>query len=188
MEALVEDLMSLSRIEAVKHDQPEERIDLVALSKEAAGETAHAVQLDLPEGRDDVIILGDRGQMAQVLRNLIDNAVKYGHPEKPVTVTLEASKSGWASLTVRDEGEGIAPDHLPRLTERFYRADASRSRAVGGTGLGLSIVKHIVERHRGRFDISSRQGEGTTASVVTSITMVILVDALFAVVFKDVGI
>jgi len=122
------------------------------------------VQLDLPEERDDVNILGDRGQMAQVLRNLIDNAVKYGHPEKPVTVTLEASKSGWASMTVRDEGEGIAPDHLPRLTERFYRADASRSRAVGGTGLGLSIVKHIVERHRGRFDISSRQGEGTSAS------------------------
>ena len=75
-----------------------------------------------------------------------------------MTVALEATEPAGCSVTVRDEGDGIAPEHLPRLTERFYRADTSRSRAAGGTGLGLSIVKHIVERHRGRFDITSRAG------------------------------
>ena len=98
-----------------------------------------------------------------MLRNLIENAIKYGKP--PVEVTVEATPTGWLALSVRDHGEGIAPEHLPRLTERFYRADAGRSRAAGGTGLGLSIVKHIVERHRGRFDISSFPGQGTTASI-----------------------
>jgi two-component system, OmpR family, phosphate regulon sensor histidine kinase PhoR len=79
---------------------------------------------------------------------------------------LEVSGTGWVNVAVRDQGDGIAPEHLPRLTERFYRADASRSREAGGTGLGLSIVKHVVERHRGRFDISSRPGRGTVASVM----------------------
>jgi two-component system phosphate regulon sensor histidine kinase PhoR len=112
------------------------------------------------------MIAGDRGQMAQVMRNLIDNGLKYGKPGGPVTVSLEATATGWLAISVRDEGEGIAPEHLPRLTERFYRANTSRSRAAGGTGLGLSIVKHIVERHRGRFDITTRLGEGTTASLM----------------------
>lgn len=104
--------------------------------------------------------------MAQVMRNLIDNALKYGKAGGPVQVSLETTDTGWLLIAVTDEGEGIAPEHLPRLTERFYRADASRSRAAGGTGLGLSIVKHIVERHRGRFDIASRPGSGTTASIM----------------------
>jgi two-component system phosphate regulon sensor histidine kinase PhoR len=167
MQSLVEDLMSLSRIEAVKHDRPETVIDLAALVREAAGETQAEVVLDMKVVAPGVSVQGDRGQIAQVLRNLIDNAVKYGDPARPVTVILEATPdTGWASVSVHDEGEGIAPEHLPRLTERFYRADASRSRAVGGTGLGLSIVKHIIERHRGFFDISSRVGEGTTASIM----------------------
>jgi two-component system phosphate regulon sensor histidine kinase PhoR len=89
-----------------------------------------------------------------------------------VRVTLETTPTGWLSITVRDEGDGIAPEHLPRLTERFYRTDTSRSRAAGGTGLGLSIVKHIVERHRGRFDISSRPGSGTTASIMVPLASV----------------
>jgi two-component system phosphate regulon sensor histidine kinase PhoR len=101
-----------------------------------------------------------------VLRNLIDNAIKYGRAGEPVEVTLETTPTGWLLVSVRDHGEGIAPEHLPRLTERFYRADTSRSRAAGGTGLGLAIVKHIVERHRGRFDVTSRQGDGTTASLM----------------------
>jgi two-component system phosphate regulon sensor histidine kinase PhoR len=114
----------------------------------------------------EAVIAGDRGQMAQVLRNLIENARKYGGSEKAVSVTVEATRTGWVYVAIKDEGDGIAAEHLPRLTERFYRADTSRSRAAGGTGLGLSIVKHIVERHRGRFDIASRQGEGTTASMM----------------------
>ncbi len=166
MQGLIEDLMSLSRIEAVKHEAPSEQIDLVAIAKEAIGEALEGVHFTLDTNAEKAFIAGDRGQMAQVVRNLVDNAVKYGKPEGQIKLTIEATDSGWVSLSVRDEGEGIAPEHLPRLTERFYRTDASRSRAAGGTGLGLSIVKHIVERHRGRFDITSRPGSGTTASIM----------------------
>jgi two-component system, OmpR family, phosphate regulon sensor histidine kinase PhoR len=146
MEALIEDLMSLSRIEANKHDAPSGDVDLVAEAREAAGEMPDA-NVIVETNAASAIIAGDRGQMAQVLR-------------------IEVAASGWVSLTVRDQGDGIAPEHLPRLTERFYRVDASRSREAGGTGLGLSIVKHIVERHRGRFDLASKMGEGTTASLM----------------------
>jgi len=166
MQSLVEDLMSLSRIEAVKHEVPADTVDLVALVRETAGEFRDGAEVVINANCESALIAGDRGQMAQVLRNLIDNARKYGKKGAPVTVTVEATDTGWVSISVRDEGEGIAPEHLPRLTERFYRTDTSRSRAAGGTGLGLSIVKHIVERHRGRFDITSRQGVGTTASMM----------------------
>jgi two-component system phosphate regulon sensor histidine kinase PhoR len=166
MQALVEDLMSLSRIEAVKHEVPQDEIDMAVLAREVAGEFREGAAISVSANVEGAIIAGDRGQMAQVIRNLIDNALKYGKPGGPVTVTLEATQTGWLSVAVKDEGEGIAPEHLPRLTERFYRANTSRSRAAGGTGLGLSIVKHIVERHRGRFDIATRLGEGTTASLM----------------------
>ncbi|MEJ5977862.1 ATP-binding protein [Novosphingobium sp. PS1R-30] len=166
MQHLVEDLMSLSRIEAVKHEVPSDEVDIAVLAREVAGEFREGTNVSVGANCESAIIAGDRGQMAQVIRNLIDNALKYGKPGGPVHVTLEATHTGWLSVTVRDEGEGIAPEHLPRLTERFYRADTSRSRAAGGTGLGLSIVKHIVERHRGRFDIATRLGEGTTASLM----------------------
>jgi two-component system phosphate regulon sensor histidine kinase PhoR len=166
MQALIEDLMSLSRIEALKHEAPSGSVDMVALARGAAGEFRESADVAVTSNCETAVISGDRGQMAQVVRNLIDNALKYGKPGGPVTVTVEATSTGWLSIAIRDEGEGIAPEHLPRLTERFYRADTSRSRAAGGTGLGLSIVKHIVERHRGRFDIASRQGAGTTASLM----------------------
>jgi two-component system, OmpR family, phosphate regulon sensor histidine kinase PhoR len=166
MQALIEDLMSLSRIEAVKHEAPEDSVDLVILAYEAAKELPDNGNVSVVSNVPTAIIAGDRGQLAQVIRNLVENALKYGRPGGPVIISIETTETGWVSLNVRDEGEGIAPDHLPRLTERFYRADASRSRSAGGTGLGLSIVKHIIERHRGRFDISSRQGEGTTASII----------------------
>ncbi len=166
MQALVEDLMSLSRIEALKHEVPGDSVDMVLLAREAASQVRDGSHVAVSANCDSAIIAGDRGQMAQVMRNLIDNALKYGKPGGPVAVTLEATQTGWLSIAVHDEGEGIPPEHLPRLTERFYRADTSRSRAAGGTGLGLSIVKHIVERHRGRFDINSRQGAGTTASIM----------------------
>ncbi len=166
MQSLVEDLMSLSRIEAVKHEAPEDQIDLVALVRQAIGEVQDRKEVRLEANTPNAIVPGDAGQLAQVLRNLIDNAVKYGKVDGPVDVTIETTDSGWVNVAVRNEGEGIAPEHVPRLTERFYRIDTSRSREAGGTGLGLSIVKHIVERHRGRFDITSRPGEGTTASIM----------------------
>jgi two-component system phosphate regulon sensor histidine kinase PhoR len=166
MQALVADLMSLSRIEAIKHEVPSDAIEMVALAKETVGEFRDHSNIVVTSNVDSAEIRGDRGQMAQVLRNLVDNALKYGRPGGEVTVSIEATERGWLAIAVRDEGEGIAPEHLPRLTERFYRADTSRSRAAGGTGLGLSIVKHIVERHRGRFDITSRQRVGTTASMM----------------------
>ena len=166
MQALIEDLMSLSRIEAVKHEAPTDPIDIIALAGEAVGEFHGRAQIALTTNCDAASVAGDRAQLAQVLRNLIDNALKYGRDNSTVHVSVEVTDSGRVEILVRDEGEGIAPEHLPRLTERFYRADAGRSRAVGGTGLGLAIVKHIVERHRGRFDIMSRVGQGTTASII----------------------
>jgi two-component system phosphate regulon sensor histidine kinase PhoR len=166
MQALIEDLMSLSRIEANKHEAPTEPVDIVAVAAECAGEFTGRAEVVLSANCDTAVVHGDRGQLAQVIRNLIDNAVKYGKASAPVTVGIEATSAGRVEILVRDQGEGIAPEHLPRLTERFYRADAGRSRAVGGTGLGLAIVKHIAERHRGRFDITSRLGDGTTVSII----------------------
>ena len=90
--------------------------------------------------------------------------MKYGRPGTPVRVGV-VREGARVRVSVADEGEGIAPEHLPRLTERFYRVDAGRSRALGGTGLGLAIVKHITERHRGKLDVASRVGEGTTITV-----------------------
>jgi two-component system, OmpR family, phosphate regulon sensor histidine kinase PhoR len=111
-------------------------------------------------------VIADRDQVLQVLHNLISNALKYGRSGTPIRVSLavQQGEAGHVRLTVADEGDGIAPEHLPRLTERFYRVDSQRSRSLGGTGLGLAIVKHIVERHRGRLEIDSRPGEGTRVS------------------------
>jgi two-component system phosphate regulon sensor histidine kinase PhoR len=163
LQSLVQDLMSLSRVEAEKHDRPSERVDLGQLTASVVSEMSDGrVTFERPEQL--AIIEGDRGQLDQLLRNLIDNALKYGDPVKPVTVTVERAHDQ-VGLVVRDRGPGIAPAHLPHLTRRFYRTDPGRSRAAGGTGLGLAIVKHIVERHRGKLDIASRVGEGTTVSV-----------------------
>lgn len=169
MQSLISDLMSLSRIEAVKHEVPAETVDMVLVAQEVVGEFKGGAQVNVSANCRSAVIAGDRGQLAQVLRNLIDNALKYGKPGGPVDVAVEAAQTGWVLITVRDVGDGIAPEHLPRVTERFYRADTSRSRAAGGTGLGLSIVKHIVERHRGRFDIESRPGAGTTVSLMLAL-------------------
>lgn len=166
MQALVEDLMSLSRIEAHKHETPTTALDLVAIIRDCAGAVVDPSRINLSLTAEEAHLVGDAGQLAQAIRNLIDNALKYGRPDGQITVSLEVSPHGRILLTVHDDGEGIAPEHLSRVTERFYRVDAGRSRAVGGTGLGLAIVKHIVERHRGRFDLSSSPGKGTTASII----------------------
>jgi two-component system phosphate regulon sensor histidine kinase PhoR len=175
MQRLVDDLISLSRIEADKHRAPADAVSLVALAKETAdtlrGDRSgrSRVELQIEEGLPPVA--GDRAQLSQLLHNLVSNALKYGDPVRPVRVVVARGGPTMLRLAVIDEGEGIAPQHLPRLTERFYRVDAGRSRAVGGTGLGLAIVKHIVERHRGRLDIASTQGVGTTITVLLPILL-----------------
>ncbi len=167
MQALVSDLMSLSRVEAEKHDLPIERIDLLSLVERAARDAAGSNRIDRlqMELHAEVCVLGDRQQLEQVVRNLVDNALKYGAPDNPAIVALDLGQADHARITVTDQGEGIAPEHIPHLTRRFYRTDPGRSRASGGTGLGLAIVKHIVERHRGRLDITSELGVGTRVVV-----------------------
>ncbi len=167
MQSLVSDLMSLSRVEAEKNDRPEEPVQLAPIveraSRDAAGlERAERVNLDLSEVPE---IRGDPRQLEQLVRNLVDNALKYGAAGSPVTVRLDLGRNGEPRLMIVDRGEGIAAEHLPHLTRRFYRTEPGRSRASGGTGLGLAIVKHIVERHAGRLDIASEEGVGTTFTV-----------------------
>ncbi|MGB3166072.1 MAG: ATP-binding protein [Alteraurantiacibacter sp.] len=168
LQSLIEDLMSLSRVEAEKHDQPRDPLDLALLVRQAARDGAgpdRLDRLDMAFSESGVSVRGDARQLEQLVRNLVDNALKYGAEGTPVTVGLERGERDMAVLRIVDRGEGIDAEHLPHLTRRFYRTDPSRSRAGGGTGLGLAIVKHIVERHRGRLDIASTRGEGTTVSV-----------------------
>jgi two-component system phosphate regulon sensor histidine kinase PhoR len=170
MQQLIEDLMSLSRIEAERFNPPRDAIDLVQLVEEVRAGCSQLLRersnaLVVENRSASTIVPGDRAQLLQLIRNLIVNAVKYGRAESPVTVLIEEDGPQMVRISIADRGEGIAAEHLPRLTERFYRVDAGRSRAVGGTGLGLAIVKHIVSRHRGRLDIRSTVGEGTTVLV-----------------------
>jgi two-component system phosphate regulon sensor histidine kinase PhoR len=120
---------------------------------------------DLPE------VQGDEDELAQVFQNLIDNAIKYGKPHTEITIAASAggplaATNSLVRIAVTDRGDGIPSEHLPRLTERFYRVDTARSRELGGTGLGLAIVKHILNRHRGRLEISSTLGVGSTFTVL----------------------
>jgi two-component system phosphate regulon sensor histidine kinase PhoR len=171
MQRLVEDLMSLSRIEAEKFRAPETAVDLGELIKEVQAVIRDAAD---PRSRDVVceidenlpLVAGDRVQLSQLLHNLVGNAMKYGRPGTPVTIRASRGPGSMVRLSVEDRGDGIAPEHLPRLTERFYRVAPGRSRSLGGTGLGLAIVKHIIERHRGRLDIRSAPGEGTTVNAL----------------------
>lgn len=170
MQQVVEDLISLSRIEAEKFSAPTDAVALPPLIEQAV-EGARR----MGEGRGSKLVVdvesklapiaADRGQILQLLDNLLTNALRYGEPGTPVTVAAHA-EGPLVHLSVADHGEGIAPEHVKRVTERFYRVDTSRSRALGGTGLGLSIVKHIVERHRGRLGIDSELGRGTTVHVL----------------------
>jgi len=174
MARLVDDLLSLSRIEINEHVAPTGRVALAPLVDEVARglelraaergiHIACTLPADLPE------VQGDRDELAQIFQNLIDNAVKYGRPHSKVAVTGATATGGAAAGLVRvevaDQGDGIPSEHLSRLTERFYRVDTARSRELGGTGLGLAIVKHILNRHRGRLDIASTVGRGSTFTV-----------------------
>tara|TARA_R110000772_G_scaffold157423_1_gene268621 strand:+ start:1321 stop:2571 length:1251 start_codon:yes stop_codon:yes gene_type:complete len=171
MQRLVEDLMSLSRIEAEKYQLPSEPVDLAKLVAEVK-----AVFLNGRNKKDDNFIVslpdnlpmiqGDYAQLSQLLDNLVRNAYKYGRRGAPISVAIEPNRNGsMLRLSVTDQGEGIAAEHIPRLTERFYRVDKGRSKSIGGTGLGLAIVKHITERHGGRMEITSEQGIGTTVAI-----------------------
>ena len=171
MQRLIEDLISLSRIEAEKYRLPDTQVDLVALVDEIVAQLREGGDVR----SDDLVVdaaanlppvMGDRPQLSQMLYNLIGNAMKYGRSGTPVAITLAPTASNMVRLVVRDHGDGIAATHLPRLTERFYRVDAGRSRGLGGTGLGLAIVKHIIERHRGRLEIVSAPGEGVRVTVL----------------------
>jgi two-component system phosphate regulon sensor histidine kinase PhoR len=177
MNRLIDDLLSLSRIELTEHQPPATPLDMAELVRRiAAGFEPRLferkVRLAIEIGDDLPMVAGDADQMAQVLQNLLDNGLKYGRDGGVLTIGVTLTQPGnrWPSrrglmMAVSDQGVGIPREHLPRLTERFYRVDKGRSRAVGGTGLGLAIVKHIVNRHRGQLLIESEEGKGTTVSV-----------------------
>ena len=168
---IVEDLMSLSRIEADRFRTPDDRIDMgevgrIAIDHAAALADRRLCRIDAEIDSQLPEIRGDYGQLLQMTDNLIGNALRYGCNAKSCTVNvIVRAENDRVILIVRDDGDGIAPEHLPRLTERFYRIDSARSRESGGTGLGLAIVKHIVERHRGTLDIRSVPGRGTEVTV-----------------------
>lgn len=169
MQQLVIDLLSISRVEADRFRRPTTPVDLASIIRSTItqlkdSEAARPTDIVAKLGDEKLPMLGDEAQLGQLAHNIISNAMKYGRPGTPVTVEL-AREGQRVRFSVSDEGEGIAPDHLPRLTERFYRVDEARSRSVGGTGLGLAIVKHISERHQGQLDIESELGKGTRVSV-----------------------
>jgi two-component system phosphate regulon sensor histidine kinase PhoR len=171
MARLIDDLLSLSRVELSAHVRPDTLVDIVPIIRQVADgleplarERQVAIDIDLPQ--TPVLIAGDREELLRLFENLVENALKYGASGGRVIVSLSQAISGEGApevrAIVRDFGPGIAPEHLPRLTERFYRVDVGDSRAQGGTGLGLSLVKHIVNRHRGRLLIESVPRNGAT--------------------------
>ncbi|AUM75775.1 sensor histidine kinase [Paracoccus jeotgali] len=177
MNRLVGDLLSLSRVEAEERVRPTTRLDLRDVLQTAlqnlsrlAADNNVTLQTDL--GQAPLQVLGDADQLLQVFTNLVENAIKYGGNSQSVEVTAlncahdPVLRGPALQIVVADHGPGIDPVHLPRLTERFYRADSHRSRELGGTGLGLAIVKHILNRHRGRLKITSQPGQGAKFAVI----------------------
>ena len=170
MARLIDDLLSLSRIELNAHRRPDKPVDLVPIVRQVvdglqtlARDRGVTVNVETAAA---LTVLGDRDELVRVFENLVENALKYGAAGKRVDITLAlatgAEGEPEAQVSVRDYGPGIAPEHLPRLTERFYRVDVRESRAQGGTGLGLALVKHILNRHRGRLTIESTPGAGAS--------------------------
>lgn len=171
MSRLIDDLLSLSRIELEEHERPSEPVDLKEIigvvSRELAPQAERRsaeIQVEIPETTPSV--QGDPDRLSEVFENLVENGLKYGREGGTVRIKAQEQPDGMVSVTVEDEGPGIAPEHISRLTERFYRVDADRSRATGGTGLGLAIVKHIVKRHRGRLIVESEVGHGSKFAVI----------------------
>ena len=169
MARLIDDLLSLSRIELNAHLQPNTPLDLAPIVRQVADGLQtlardRDVVIKVAAPPDALIVLGERDELIRALENLVENALKYGAAGKRVDITLTRSQTRAGApevrLAVRDYGPGIAPEHLPRLTERFYRVDVADSRAQGGTGLGLALVKHVLTRHGGRLNVESTPGEG----------------------------
>ena len=165
MARLIDDLLSLSRIEMRQHVAPRDTVDVADLARSVAdglatiaGQAGIAIVLRPSEGMTTVV--GDRDDLAQLIQNLVQNAIKYGRRGGRVEIVLR-EEGPQIRLSVIDDGIGIAPENVPRLTERFYRVNAKQSRERGGTGLGLAIVKHIVNRHRGSLEVHSKLGEGS---------------------------
>ena len=173
MARLIDDLLSLSRIELNAHRRPDTPVDLAPIVRQVAdGLETLARDRGVTVNIDDanaMTVLGDHDELVRVFENLVENALKYGAAGRRVDIKLGQGSSAEgepeAQVSVRDYGPGIAPEHLPRLTERFYRVDVGESRAQGGTGLGLALVKHILNRHRGRLTIDSAPGAGATFTI-----------------------
>jgi len=171
MARLIDDLLSLSRIELNAHLQPNTPVDLAPMVRQVVDGLQtlardRGVEINVVVPADELMVLGDRDELIRALENLVENALKYGAGGKRVDVTASRGQTrpggSEARITVRDYGPGIPSEHLPRLTERFYRVDVADSRAQGGTGLGLALVKHVLNRHAGRLTIESALGEGAT--------------------------
>ncbi len=170
MRRLVDDLLMLSRIEQHEHAKPAAAVDLSGVLRSVLDllqlkASSRRVGIEIDLAPDLPRAIGDHDELIIVFQNLIDNALKYARPETSVRVEARRAGKDRVAVAVRDEGDGIPAAHLPRLTERFYRVDTARSRQLGGTGLGLAIVKHVVNRHRGRLDIQSVPGKGSTFTV-----------------------
>jgi two-component system, OmpR family, phosphate regulon sensor histidine kinase PhoR len=171
MARLIDDLLSLSRIELKAHVQPEHQVDLAPIVRQVADglqtlarDRGVEIKIEMPP--EPLLVRGDRDELIRVFENLVENALKYGASGKRVDITFARDPADNEALaSVRDYGPGIAPEHVPRLTERFYRVDVTESRAQGGTGLGLALVKHILHRHRGRLTIDSAPSKGATFTV-----------------------
>ncbi|MFD0937686.1 ATP-binding protein, partial [Methylobacterium trifolii] len=172
MTRLIDDLLSLSRIELREHVAPTRIVDLGALARQMVDAQAplaveRGVAIRLEAGEGTYPVLGDPDELLRVVENLIENAVKYGGRTVSVALSRDTDprRGRQVVLDVRDDGPGISPEHIPRLTERFYRVDVASSRQQGGTGLGLAIVKHSLNRHRGRLSFESVLGAGTSVRV-----------------------
>jgi two-component system phosphate regulon sensor histidine kinase PhoR len=179
MARLIDDLLSLSRIELRAHQRPDTPVDLVAIVRQVSDGLQtlardRDVTVDIKAPSAPLVVLGDRDELTRLFENLIENGLKYGASGKRVDIALTPAGAtpgkGEAIVSVRDYGPGISAEHLPRLTERFYRVDVGESRAQGGTGLGLALVKHILNRHQGRLTVDSKEGEGATFTVRLPLT------------------
>jgi len=182
MRRLIDDLLSLTRIELNEHVPPSGSVDIADVARDAAATLQGLAQLDdvtitVCDTRGLPPVVGERDELIQLLQNLMHNAIKYGRVGGHVWVNFELATSStylpgrrsppaMVAITIKDDGEGIPREAIPRLTERFYRVDVKRSRERGGTGLGLAIVKHIVNRHQGRLQIESKLGEGSTFTIL----------------------